>query len=392
MRSFEGVTVLDFTQVLAGPFATLQLAHLGARVIKIEQPGTGDMTRGLMPNDASGGLSPSFVACNLGKESLTLNLKSEAAGEIVFALVERADVVVENFKPGVMQRLGFSYAQLSARRPDLVYCSISGYGQDGPKAPLAAFDGAIQAASGMMAVTGHPSTGPTRAGYFAVDMSTGLNAAFAIAAALYRRAQTGEGEHIDVAMLDTATLMIAPQMNAFLMEDTQPELIGNQSPTRQPTADVFATRDGHVQVIALREPHVEALFAILGIADRYREFDTPAKRLAARGPIGELVARLFAAHPTQHWLEALLEVNIPVSAVRTIAEAAADPQLELRNTLAWVETAGRGRHRTVFAGHTASDPTGARPAPALGEHTASILAELGYDADAIARFTVQGAV
>ena len=193
-QAFSGIRVIDFTQVLAGPFAAQQLAQLGADVIKIEQPGLGDMTRGLLVGgsdekaQAAGdlGMAPSFLTCNLGKRAITLNLKHAAAATIVHALVRSADVVVENFTAGVMQRLGFDYTSLRAIRPDLVYCSISGFGQTGPLAGLAAFDGAIQAASGMMSITGHPATGPVRTGYMPVDMSTALNAAFAISAALLR--------------------------------------------------------------------------------------------------------------------------------------------------------------------------------------------------------------
>ena len=261
-RAFDGIRVIDFTQVLAGPFATQQLAQLGADVIKIEQPVTGDQTRGLMPGTDDAGMSPSFLTCNLGKRSLTLNLKAGQARAIVHALVRSADVVAENFTPGVMQRLGFDYATLAAIKPDLIYCSISGYGQSGPKASYAAYDGAIQAASGMMAITGHPETGPTRTGYMPVDMATALNAAFAISAALYRRNVTGAGQFIDVAMMDTAMVVQAPQVTGFLVNGVQPELFGNRSPTRQPTANVFATADGHVQVVALKEPQVRKLFDV----------------------------------------------------------------------------------------------------------------------------------
>ena len=202
-QAFTGIRILDFTQVLAGPFATQQLAQLGADVIKIEQRDLGDITRGLMSTGADG-MAPSFLTCNLGKRSLTLDLKHARAKQIIHQLVATSDAVVENFKPGTIERLGFGYEALRAIKPDLIYASISGYGQSGPKSELPAFDGAIQAASGMMSVSGHPDTGPVRTGYFSVDMSTALNAAFAISAALFRRHQTGEGQRVDVSMMDTA--------------------------------------------------------------------------------------------------------------------------------------------------------------------------------------------
>ena len=262
-QALTGVRILDFSQVLAGPFATQQLAQLGAQVIKIEQPVGGDMTRGLM-SSSSDGMAPSFLSANLGKRSLALDLKNPDAREIVHKLVAQADVVVENFKPGTIERLGYVYDALRAIKPDLVYASISGFGQTGPRAGLPAFDGAIQAYSGMMSISGHAETGPVRSGYFAVDMSTALNAAFAITAALLRRANTSEGQRVDISMLDTALFMQAPQMTGYLVTGNVPELNGNASPTKQPTSNVFASRDGCVQVIAMKETQVEALFGELG--------------------------------------------------------------------------------------------------------------------------------
>ena len=213
-----------------------------------------------------------FTTANLGKKSLTLNLKSDRAKDITRRLIASADAVVENFRPGVMARLGFGYDQLRASKPDLVYCSISGYGQTGPKSPLPAFDGAIQAASGMMAVSGFPESGPVRAGYFAVDMATALHAAFALSAALYRRRVTGEGQHIDVAMMDTSVLMLAPQMTDYLMTGKAQARLGNLSPTLQPTANVFPTADGHIQIAALNDKQAEAVFRVLGLEARYPDF------------------------------------------------------------------------------------------------------------------------
>jgi crotonobetainyl-CoA:carnitine CoA-transferase CaiB-like acyl-CoA transferase len=175
-QAFSGIRIIDFTQVLAGPFATQQLALLGADVIKIEERTNGDQTRGLLNDttDSNPKMAPSFMSCNLGKRSLTLDLKSPHAKDIVYRLVENADVVVENFRAGVMDRLGFGYEALKGLKQDLIYCSVSGYGQTGPKAGTPAYDGAIQAASGMMAITGHPETGPTRTGYMPVDMGTAI--------------------------------------------------------------------------------------------------------------------------------------------------------------------------------------------------------------------------
>ncbi len=383
-RAFDGIRVIDFTQVLAGPFAAAQLALLGADVIKIEQPRTGDQTRGLMEGSTDRGMSPSFLTCNLGKRSLTLNLKAPEARAIVHALARGADVVIENFTPGVMQRLGFDYTSLVKIKPDLVYCSISGYGQRGPKSGLSAYDGAIQAASGMMAITGHPDTGPMRTGYMPVDMATALNAAFAISAALYRKQVTGAGQHLDVAMMDTAIVMQAPQVSAFLVHGVQPELFGNRSPTRQPTANVFATADGRIQVVALKEPQVHKLFAVLGCQDQYSDprFNNADARVANTAAVNELLTSRFERDKTVVWLERLMRAGVPVAEIREFAAIVVDPQFADRNAIVEFDAPNDStkRLRVVGAGYVTSDdgPTPQRRPPKLGEHTDELLIELGY--------------
>ena len=396
-RAFDGIRIIDFTQVLAGPFATQQLAQLGADVIKIEQPGSGDQTRGLMSDDQHG-MSPSFLTCNLGKRSVTLNLKEPEAIEIAVALVRTAHAVVENFKPGVMERLGLGYAVLSEANPSLVYCSISGYGQSGPKAPLAAYDGAIQAASGMMAITGHPASGPTRTGYMPVDMATALNAAFAIAAALYRRQVTGSGQHVDVAMMDTAMVVQAPQVTAYMVNGVVPELLGNRSPTRQPTANVFATADGHIQVVALKEPQVKALLETLALADCLTKpaFVSAQSRLANGAEVGLAVSDALARETTAHWMEKLTKAGVPVAEIRTFPAVAADEQFRHRGVFAEIPAPRNPdeRVRVVAAGHVADvdAPAAMRPPPHLGEHTDMLLRELGYTIEKITELRARGVV
>jgi crotonobetainyl-CoA:carnitine CoA-transferase CaiB-like acyl-CoA transferase len=397
-RAFTGIRIIDFTQVLAGPFATQQLAQLGADVIKIEQPGSGDQTRGLMAAATDAGMAPSFLTCNIGKRSVTLNLKAPEARAIVFALVRSADVVVENFTPGVMKRLGLDYPALSAIKPDLVYCSISGYGQTGPKSELAAYDGAIQAASGMMAITGHPETGPTRTGYMPVDMATALNTAFAISAALYRRSVTGAGQYLDVAMMDTAMVMQAPQVSNYLIHGVLPELFGNRSPTRQPTANVFATADGHIQVVALKEPQVKKLFAVLGVEARYPEpaFSTADARIANTPAVNALLTTAFARADTKTWEHKLVDAGVPVAEIRSFDAVVADPQFEQRNAFVAFDLPGAAgaRARVVGSAYVASadGPRPDRPPPLLGEHTDEVLAEIGYSAAAIAALRERGVI
>ena len=394
-QALTGVRILDFSQVLAGPFATQLMAQLGAQVIKVEQPVGGDMTRGLM-STSSDGMAPSFLAANLGKRSLTLDLKNPKAKEIVHKLVAEADVIVENFKPGTIERLGFGFEAMKAIKPDLVYASISGFGQTGPRANLPAFDGAIQAYSGMMSISGHAQTGPVRSGYFSVDMSTALNAAFAITAALLRRTNTGEGQRVDVSMLDTAMFMQSPQMTGYLVTGKAPELNGNASPTKQPTSNVFASSNGYVQVIAMKETQVQALFTELGMPERYTEFNEPTVRLARRDEVHGLIAPMIAAQTTEYWLEALDAIGVPVSAIQDFPTIAEEPQLAHREV--FVEQAHHLHPnesvKVVRAAHVAEpgNPSVQGPTPTLGAHTDDILGELGYGLDQIKAMRDEGVV
>ena len=391
-QAFTGLRIIDFTQVLAGPFATQQLAQLGADVIKIEQPEAGDITRGLM-SSGSDGMAPSFLTCNLGKRAITLDLKHPKAKEIVHRLVASADAVVENFKPGTIDKLGFGYEALKAIKPDLVYASISGYGQSGPKSELPAFDGAIQASSGMMSISGHSESGPTRTGYFSVDMSTALNAAFAISAALFRRHLTGEGQRIDVSMLDTAVVMQAAQMSNYLVTNTLPELMGNRSPTKSPTANVFASADGFVQIVALREAHVKALFTLLGVADMYDTYSEPAIRIAHTDEINAVIKPALAAQSSAHWISELGKLGIPCAPIQTLDEVAAEPQFDHRLIFTEIPNPQTpdASVKVVSAGHVSepAPPKVQRPSPSLGQDNDNVLGELGYSEHDIAELRAQ---
>ncbi len=399
-RAFENVRVIDFSQVLAGPFAAAQLALLGADVVKIEHPCGGDQMRRLTTEGewAARGLAPAFLGANPNKRAITLDLKHPRAKEVLTRLVEGADVVLENFRPGVMARLGFDYPWAKSVREDIVYCSVSGYGQEGPKSGLPAYDGVIQAGSGIMSVTGDPATGPVRVGFMVVDMTTALTAAFAIAAALYRRRTTGRGQWLDVAMTDAAIQIMNPIVSRYLVEGEVPTLIGNRSQARQGTADTWATRDGHLSIAVIADHMVAALCRALGheawaTSERYR---TTEGRVAHADEIRAEIGEILGGEASAVWLRRMAEQGVPAEPVADLASALGEPQLEHRGILMEVPApeAERGQLTLPGLGFMADEdgPRAERRAPLLGEHTDEVLAELGYDAAAIRGLRDGGAI
>ena len=399
-KAFEGVRVIDFSQVLAGPFAAGQLALLGADVIKIEQPGQGDQMRTMMANNelVALKLSPTFLGVNTNKRGITIDLKHPDASEIVHRLLSGADVVIENFKAGVIERLGYGYEAVRTVKPDIIYCSISGYGQQGPMAGKAAYDGAIQAASGLMSVTGTPDSGPLRVGYMPVDISTGITAAFAISSALFRRTQTGEGQHLDVAMLDSAMTLLGPNIAKYLMVGQTTERVGNASPTGQGTANTWATMDGHIQMTVITDAMTAKMCAVFEqpeLADDPR-FASVQGRVEHADEIVAIIAGILVEKSTAAWIESLGSAGVPVAPVHSIDQLMNFPQLEHRGVMMTMPAPPgmEGKIRVTGAGFHASngEPEGTRVGPLLGQHTDEVLAEIGYDEDAIRAFRETGAI
>lgn len=394
------IKIVDFSQVLAGPFATNLLAMQGAQVLKIELPGAGDQARPMMADGihAELGLSPLFIGVNVGKRSIALDLKHERAHAIVERMLRDADVVVQNFKAGVIERLGFGYETVKAIKPDIVYCAISGYGQEGPKADSAAYDGAVQAASGLMSTTGTPESGPVRAGYTVVDLSTGLTAAYAIMSALYRRRATGEGQYLDVAMFDTALTMMNPVVSRWFQAGSLPVLHGNLSPALQATGNTFPTADGWVQISAITNRVVEKLCRALGHPEWFAEerYASDAGRIEHGAQINAEISEVLRQHPTEIWIERLRAEGVPVAPVATVDEAVSQPQLAYRKVLMQVPPPDGLEDPVTVTGSaflsSSGTPGTSRPAPRLGQHTDEILAEHGYDADAIADLRAAGVV
>src|ERR1041385_8813654 len=265
-KPFAGIRILDFTRYVAGPFGTYQFALLGAEVIKVE-PKQGDDMRRSSPVKWAGsaqGLGPSFLGINSNKRSITLDLSKPKAVEIVKRLAESSDIVWENFRPGIMDRFGIGYETLRALNPGLIYCAVSGFGQNGPERGTAAFDGKLQAMSGIMSITGHEDKGPTRAGFALCDTIGGMTAAFAVASALFQRSHTGEGQFVDVAMLDAALAFIAPQIAEYTVTGHKHRQFGNLSSTGKVTGNRFKARDGDLMLAVMTEKQFANLMRALG--------------------------------------------------------------------------------------------------------------------------------
>ncbi|MAZ02869.1 MAG: CoA transferase [Sneathiella sp.] len=394
MRAYEGLKVVDFTQVLAGPISTQMFSLLGADVVKIEAPIKGDQLRTTLTDAemVAKRLSPAFLTVNLGKKSLAIDLKSEKGREIAYRLIDDADVVVENFRPGVAKKLGIDYETLKKRKPDLVYCSISGYGQVGPRSGDKAYDSAIQAASGLFTLNGHEESGPTRIGIMVIDMFTGANAAFAISSALYRREKTGKGQYVDVAMYDSALMIAAAQMADFMVRGNIPPLIGNESPTRQPTAGVFETSDGNVLLATITPDQNIAMLKAAGLVHmlddpRFATFEARQANLKAGL---ELVGEAMRTKTTAEWIDIMNKAGVVVQAVRTLGEATSDPQLEHRGIVVKAENV-QGFDEALrlvgapFIANEDSPMNVASPPGKVGQHTEEVLRGLGYDDGEIAK-------
>jgi formyl-CoA transferase len=386
MALLDNIRVVDLTNVLAGPFATVHLALLGAEVIKIENPDGGDLARklGNVPRLNQALMGTSFLAQNPNKKSMTLNMKAGEGKEIFRKLVKTADVLVENFRPGVMARLGFSYEALSEVNPRLIYCAISGFGQTGPDAFRPAYDQIIQGLSGVMAINGDERLNPLRCGFPVCDTVGGLNAAFAIMAALYYRERTGEGQFIDIAMLDSIMPLMGWVAANLLIGGQQPQLLGNDNFTAAPSG-TFRTQDGYINIAANQQQQWEDLADILGLPElktdpRFQERDT---RKANRFLLTPLLEEPLRRETTAYWVEVLNAKGIPSGEILSLEAALSSEQVKHREAIADVDVSGLGVVKLFNLAAKFSKTPGRidAPPPRLSEHTQVILDELGYSAE-----------
>jgi len=396
-KLLEGIRVLDLTNVLAGPFATLHLALLGAEVVKIENPKGGDLARKLgIRSDLNERLmGTSFLAQNANKKSVTLNTKSPEGKEIFLKLVDGADVLVENFRPGVMDRLGLGYDVLSEANPRLIYCAVSGFGQTGPDAMKPAYDQIIQGLSGVMAINGDERLNPLRCGFPVCDTVGGLNAAFAIMAALYHRERTGEGQMIDVAMLDSIMPLMGWVAANLLIGGQQPVPMGNDNFTAAPSG-TFRARDGWINIAANKQEQWEALCDVVGVPElktdpRFQKRDVRKKH---RRELTPLLEAKLVERCTEEWVEKLNEVGVPSGAILGLEAALAQPQVTHRKALEEVAVEGIGPVRLFgITAHFEKTPGAITAAPpALSADTEAVLGELGIGPAEVADLKARGIV
>lgn len=388
--TLEGIKVVDLTRVLAGPYCTMLLADLGAEVVKVERPGTGDDSRAFGPYQ--NGESAYFMSINRGKKSISLNLKSDKGKQILQDLVKDADVLVENFKPGVMQRLGLDYEQLRKINPKLIYCASSGFGQTGPYSRRAAYDLVIQGMGGLMSITGPDATTPSKVGSSVADIFAGVFSTIGILAALNRRHQTGVGQMVDVAMLDCMVAILENAIARFTTTGVDPVPIGNRHPSIAPFTSI-KTSDGFVNIACGNDLLWQKFCEVIEIPEIAKEerFLTNELRCQNMPELLPILGSAMSGQTTDTWLKKLEEAQIPAGPINSISDLLSDPHVIAREMLVELNHPVAGKVKVPGSPIKLSeDPAQIVDAsPLLGQHTEEILAGLGYSKNDIAELKNQ---
>jgi crotonobetainyl-CoA:carnitine CoA-transferase CaiB-like acyl-CoA transferase len=392
MRPLDNITVLDLTRVLSGPYCTMLLADMGARVIKIEQPGKGDDTRHWGPPFIDGE-SAYFLSINRNKESVTLDFKHPDGRAALDALIGRADVLIENFRPGTLDRLGLGYGSLAPRHPRLVYCSISGFGHNGPRMAEAGYDAVMQGEGGLMSITGAADGPPYRLGVAISDIVSGMFAAQGVAMALLARERTGRGQFVDIAMLDSVAALLSYQAAIYFATGSAPGRMGNRHPTIVPY-ETFAAADGDFVLAVGNDDQWRRFCEVAGIApdDRYT---TNRQRVAAYDVLRPTIAARLAERPRREWIARLKAAGVPCGSVRDLHDVFTDPQILSRDMVASVDHPTIGAVRLLGTPVKLSETPGAvRSAPpTLGQHTATVLErDAGLTSERIRRLRAEGVI
>ena len=392
--ALDGLTVLDLTRVLSGPYCTMMLADMGARVIKVEQPGKGDDTRGWGPPFVEGE-SAYFMSINRNKESVTINLKHPEGRRVLDALIARSDVLVENFRPGTLDRMGLGYRDLAERRPALVYCSISGFGQTGPRRHEPGYDAVLQGEGGLMSITGDQDTPAYRLGVAIADIISGMFSAWGVAVALLARHRTGRGQLVDVGMLDSVAAVLTYQAGIYFATGEAPVRLGNRHPTITPYETLEAA-DGDLVVAVGNDQLWVSFCKVLGVDDLADDdrFRTNRDRVAHREELRPLLVKRLRTRKAEEWLADLKAAGIPCGGVRDLHQVFTDPHVIDRAMVVAMQHPVAGAIRQLGVPIKLGDTPGAvrTPPPTLGQHTDRILGELGIGDTEIARLRAGGAI